>query len=128
MKIRNDFVSNSSSSSFVMFGVQVTESELTAAYVRIVGKQPDEDVTMSDMFYEVFDSFDTGLDTKVFDYDSDEVWVGSSPSSMSDDETLAQFKAKVVEKVNKILVDTPKAVKDVQYVSGVDQDGCISFD
>jgi len=45
---------------------------------------------------------------------------------MQDDETLKAFKQRVVDMVKLFGID--KSVKDVKYITGVDSDGCISFD
>jgi hypothetical protein len=73
MKIRMGFVSNSSSCSFLIYGVMIANSKCTSA---LQDWCDDNDYTCSNPF-------------------DDEYYIGKSWDSISDDETGKQFKEKV---------------------------------
>ena len=88
MKIKSDFVTNSSSSSFVVIGVNLQQSEITSMQR---GPEP-EDV------YELLDPLLKGSDlaySSGCDYSDDSVMIGIYYTNMKDDETLKDFKARV---------------------------------
>lgn len=87
MKIRIGFVSNSSSGSFVVWGMEVSVSRLR----RPADVDPGEESL--DLEWSSY-ARSAGLDAH-YDYDNGELWVGLHPSKMKDDETLGQFKTKV---------------------------------
>lgn len=91
MKIRQGFVSNSSSSSFMIFGAYVTISDII--------KSEDNDCDDVEVALE-----GTGLTFSfgASDY-HEEVCVGRSYSSIKDDETGKQFKNDVEEKLEKLV-------------------------
>lgn len=88
MKIRKDFVSNSSSTSFVLYGVALDSAEVAKHL-----KKPDETWTMVDTFcqagVECYDDLD-GMQ---------KIYAGMSPMMMDDNETLKQFKERVMKKI-----------------------------
>ncbi len=81
MKIRSGFVSNSSSSSFCILGLEITNEQYDNIYAN---KKTIEDKQM------VLD-----LETSV-SYE-DGYFAGMYPARMKDDETLGQFKQRIVE-------------------------------
>jgi hypothetical protein len=82
MKIRQGFVSNSSSSSFCIFGIYLNENNY-------------EDVCELEKKIE-----EEGLEMKYTP--SDDIVVGRSYSTIKDDETGLQFKESVKEKLKKL--------------------------
>ena len=84
MKIRSGFVSNSSSSSFCILGVEV-DSDIyeKVRSVRYSKENPTNLESHGSISYE------------------GSYYVGFSPDKMKDDETLGQFKERIVTETNK---------------------------
>jgi len=99
MKIKTDFVTNSSSSSFVVVGISMEERELPEdKIIEILEKHGLQIGTQEDLLETCIEDFTKGSDlTYSFGscYDDGPVMVGICYTNMMDDETLAQFKARV---------------------------------
>ena len=81
MKIRNGFVSNSSSTSFCIYGASMSYSTLN---------EKGEAVEKADLdYHQEYQESDTAI-------------VGRNPDSLKDDETGAQFKQSVKDKLKEI--------------------------
>ena len=130
MKIRADFVSNSSSSSFVLWGVSFDTDNLVEKLrdAGLVPARPDDGEDHVNEDIEAFlDSREIPYDEYVFGYDDNFIAFGLSPACMKGNETLNEFKARIVDKLKSygISVDGPS---EVVFIKGVDADGCISVD
>lgn len=109
MKVRNGFVSNSSSSSFMIFGVCLEDEDLRTRLSAPLNESIDEDEdTDEDEDYDNDDLYE--LTEKLTDETGLEVhmnegynWVGLSYSSIGDDETGLQFKQRTQKLVDEHL-------------------------
>ena len=121
MKIRNGFVSNSSSSSFLIYGISGSSFSFTEEGKRIlleyyVDEYPREDdesdeeylerlveeVENDDGWYEIMERF--SIPTISVDHPPyDDYYIGASWDEVLDDETGAQFKCRIRESIKKYL-------------------------
>lgn len=99
MKIRSGFVSNSSSSSFCILGIKMP----------LDVDEMDGDVVSTE--WGIGDYYDM-------------TFVGACPEQMTDDETLAQFKQRVSDDINK----TAKKVHEEEELEGEFEDVCTPSD
>jgi hypothetical protein len=88
MKIRNGFVSNSSSSSFVIYGAEFDINDLIEEFKDVYEKVGENE---RDLLDELFDEFEYYYDGSFVE----SVYVGVPLVYMKDDETFGQFKARV---------------------------------
>ena len=101
MKVRNGFVSNSSSSSFCIYGKYFDSDELLEKVktTNFLTEEELEEVENDD--YELVEIIEekTGLEVYM---DEDCAWIGKSWSYIGDDETGRQFKENVASEIEKI--------------------------
>jgi hypothetical protein len=89
MKIRSGFVANSSTSSFMMYGV-------------CIDYDPEGDKDDEDFDFDYYDETEkVGLDH--YQLGDSNHFIGISMSQIGDDETGKQFKDKITKKVNEFL-------------------------
>lgn len=103
MKTRTGFVSNSSSSSFCIYGVckdaseiiQSTPKEILYEKLKVSNDEELDKWIDQNGYSEVMWMLEKDLKIHMPPYDDDEVFIGLSWSSIKDDETGKQFKERV---------------------------------
>ena len=142
MKIRTDYVSNSSSSSFVIVGKTYDRSEVR----KLIEDRGDELFKMMkgsklsrycNNYKDINDLIDGWGLREVFCAagllseeegdcgDGDSILIGLDPSEMKDEQTLKEFKEVVVGKLKEIGLEAE--VKDIGFVSGGTDSGGYTF-
>ena len=103
MKLRNGFVSNSSTSSFLIYGVCFESSDDLYDALKL-DEEPEGGVW--DIIYELEDELGLAVELP---YEGDYgVYIGESWSSVKDDETGAEFKARIEKKLKEKFGDDIK--------------------
>lgn len=107
MKIRNGFVSNSSSSSFVIYGVMLEVSGATND-----GKSRLDEYLAENLLYSRKNDARLSAYTE---YDGC-VWLGRSLKSISDDETFSEFKEKTRIALKEIVAKDDNLPDEVKVI------------
>ncbi len=99
MKIKQDFVTNSSSTSFVMWGKTFFDSDEIIKQIFENNDDPnyDNDPYLIEKYFEKFD-----LDIQI---SYDVYYVGKSPFDMKDEMTLGEYKEEIKTKFKNAGVD-----------------------
>ena len=119
MKIRCDYVSNSSSSSFVLLGATMDIDKFKKQVKDAGWESEDEDDEFWEMKDWVEDKTDNFIEVECSDDgsgDVDCVLVGAAPSEMKDDETLKDFKQRIADAIGKAGIKVE--AKDMEFTSG----------
>ena len=114
MKIRTDFVSNSSSSSFMLVGQSFDNKEIKNAWLKLHPEDAedyDEDCYADDIADELGLRCERGIDNYY-----DEYCIGLTYDKMDANETKAQFEKRIVDKLNTVFeVDKVYCMVDGGY-------------
>jgi len=102
MKIRNGFVSNSSSSSFHIYGTCIDESEIRKILIeKEIATEEGLDQYGAWEFFGEFES-EVGNLSCYPDYDGGRAYIGRAYSNIGDDETGREFKKSATKAVKKL--------------------------
>jgi hypothetical protein len=103
MKIRTDFVSNSSSSSFMLIGASFNDEEIKNAWLKLHPKNSKkleyEDYYTGDIADDLADKLGLICMRGIDNY-CDEYCIGLTYDKMDANETKAQFEKRIVDKLN----------------------------
>jgi len=116
MKIKTDFVTNSSSSSFVVMGATIEPSQIPEEILQKVIEKEEGLTTenLLDYMHEYAELFTkkSGLEYSFgYDYDG-EMQVGMCYTKMDDDETLREFKMRTKQ----LILDTFGIETEVSHI------------
>lgn len=114
MKIRKGFVSNSSSSSFLIYGVGLSESDFVD-----MAKNLDDEFTQNDV-YSAMSALKkkTSLEMVVGPDYEENVFVGRSLTSIKDEETGGELKNDVKEKLKDIGIEKECGTHERSWYDG----------
>ncbi len=98
MKVRARFISNSSSSSFLIYGAHILNKNITKEDLeKVLDREIDDGFRLNRLVEEA--AHNLGLE---FIYGNGEYYIGKSWDSMGEDETKRQFKKSIETAVKKI--------------------------
>lgn len=99
MKIRNGYVSNSSSSSFCLYGIELSSED----FFKFVGINTEDEDGDYDIYDEAENLFSKAKDLEKglsYAVNRDYIIIGKSPNLIKDDETGKEFKETVKKGIN----------------------------
>ena len=117
MKIRTDFVSNSSSSSFMLIGACFNDEEIKNAWLKLHPK--DAEIYDEDYTSDIADNLANRLGLRYMrgiDNYYDEHCIGLTYDKMDANETKTQFEKRIADKLNTVFeVDKVYCMVDGGY-------------
>lgn len=116
MKIRQGHVSNSSSTSFCLFGIDIDIQEAIGHFLsneEVISK-PWEVIEKAEALVRK-ETKEMDLEV-LFNAEGDDVYAGIPPMKMRDEETLSEFKERVVKEIKEIFPDAP--TNNVRWMIG----------
>ena len=130
MKIRTDYVSNSSSSSFVLCGKTFNPDEAIKQLLSTNKEMLEQYENGEIGWWDIYDEIEANcrsltIETAGYDDDVDELAIGLSPSKMKDSQTLAEFKKQCADEIE--AVGLKCSASDVRFISGGSDAGGCSF-
>lgn len=118
MKIRTNFISNSSSSSFIIYGTRISEEDLKKyAEDKYFDNKEYQKVKFSEVydlveFLECNDSLEI-----ISNYDCEDYYIGRSFHTIGDNETGKQFKDSVENQLKQVFEDVKCRTLDITISS-----------
>jgi len=119
MKVKTNFVTNSSTTSFVVWGMELDYDD----YRKLVsnGKKSEDDI-----YEDIIDIFINKLEENNIKYFisqySDSICFGLHPTNMDDNETLLNFKDRVIESFKNIGLNN-LTYNDIIWIERAERDG-----
>lgn len=101
MKVRHGFVSNSSSSSFCIYGLSLDSVDMSEA-IKNLGLEETEDS------YEDGENIADALELENHNVEDYYSYIGAEWASIGDDETGGEFKMRIENKLKKVFGDDIK--------------------
>lgn len=116
MKIRNGFVSNSSSTSFCIYGIGMDIDEIESYFNGAEGKTDEEIARLAKLklnndevdFDTIVNKFERECGFSVFIGEESECYIGRDFTSIGDDETGREFKESTEKRLKDIFGDDIK--------------------
>lgn len=120
MKTKTDFVTNSSTTCFFIWGVQLSSDDLlnNEKLLKIVyEKYKDQG---NNITFEEFKHLDLYIITEFIEYKlaknlevsrgpwGDDFWIGGAVSRLKDDQTLGDYKKEIIKSLNEIGIEVDK--------------------
>lgn len=116
MKNRSGFVSNSSTSSFLIYGASIDSSD-ASNWLREHKNLSDDDIDAMDS-WEIREILEAEAGLNFFGNSDYGMYVGASWDEVGDDETGKQFKARVEAKIKEVFPDASLSTYEEAWYDG----------